>query len=306
MSRKRRSAAKQIVRRPLGRRIFHAIIALAVVTVLMGSYALYDWLRSAEVGALVTSVSGGPLPDRVLTTLNLRVEDLNPFVDRTDIGSDLRALERRIPALDTLVASTLPFIRDYAFDLVLQNHGEVGESPEAERTTIRSQHRVWRTLESIRPDVVLVEGIPLDRISYNGLRDYAIEQARTMGVFFSRFQYDRGFKNTLAIDGALQYWVKHPNLPMAGSEDNALNIAQLHLLDLLRTMPKSATGDSLDALNRKLGDARSIVALCRSVRVNKVAYGKRAAIVIGSAHGSMMAAILQKLGASYRIYDATK
>lgn len=247
------------------------------------------------VVATFKGVPTGYLPHE----LPLSAQDLRVLPDTGYFGAVLARSEERLSGYRQDLQNLPKMSAGAAVDVILQAHTFPGMTVEMENHVRKKQGAIFRQLQHGQYDLVVIEGQSLDRLTPQAIKQQVMRITREMKAPLSSVEYDLFFQQELPLDAGLRYMVEYPNRTVAGGEDPDLNM--LH--DTLLNGGFEGIAAS-DTLSEKLRIMRSIIPLTRTLKLLHQAHGRRAAIIIGSAHGPELQALMQSAGIRGRLLDA--
>lgn len=297
-------------KRPKARRRMRNLflVVLGTMVAFVSAWALMQPRPSLTIHAS----NGEHHYDQVPLTSDL----LDHLGGNAEINEAVPVVRSHLEAYNDLMKGAWQLPTDASIDVVLQMHEPPVDTVNAEidRKVRESHARTIRILRQLHPDVLAIEGLPLDTVTpttlFLSLRDY--HRLHRNGVTDDEItgQVERIYR----VDPAVAYSNTRSDLVTVGAEMLELNELHTGVIGMIFLRNRPHAQDSLtsaqmnyaDSANVVLTSTRSIVAVGRLVRAMTAHHAKHGCLVIGADHGHDIPIIFRDAGIHGRVFDTTR
>lgn len=252
---------------------------------------ILSWLLTLSVCFGLVTDSPPPVQPDPLTQLARALPD---WSQHPVIGSTVKKVLHRLRAYAEwrYQAEIVADPDSMKIIVIGQTHMSPYMRPGYRRNVLISQNNVYRLLQRHAPDVVSLEGWDKDTLFLTALLPTYAKKSRA---------------STLAEEGAVRYLNQHRHLQAVGAEDSILYALGRDIWGLIYT-PHIVSQERFESLFRLqfcIVDARSQIAIDRTVIAMHHRRRQRAALVIGKLHKESCLQEIRLLGLAIHYHAAS-
>lgn len=247
------------------------------------------FLRTVFSCSLVVAIAA---PANAATnTITSLESDVARFCTDSLIGQPARRVEYQLPKYQQLLATadSLSQFDHYRIDLIGQWHWQQNQNAVEKKKMYQSQRRVFKLLDSLQYQVVGTEGMSVNPITINMLRDTVVCLMKQAGQVTTPDAVNFMLGSWIRTDGAFQYLQLHPDIRLVGYEDEALMELTHRYYQLLHSpagLHFLSRAQEFQDLGIAIRQARTEIALARMIVELHQANLRCGVIVMGIAHAA--------------------